>query len=467
MYGFFAEINPEPTPERNPIRVHVYSGEDEYIPKKRFHVKEKQGHWYAPYLASLITSGGRLLLAMLEQSVVNAGGTHAWADTDALAIVSSRKGGSLRSVPGLSGVRALSWSTVQRITDKFEALNPYNRAAVPGSLLNLLDANFEKADPSCPRKQLLGFSIAAKRYALYERSGDKVSIVDPKAHGLGYLYPPADSPKNWHDNHEAPRWIYEFWEYLLRLALRLEGKPPRWRARPQMMRMTVTTVNVLKSLHEWEGFRPFNFFLLPVLADGGYPANRNPKHFRLVAPFESGPTNWKHLKCINIGDPKDPQSYGLTTSFTSAEYVKKAVVETFENLFHRYMQHAEAKSLGPDGESCRAETRGLLGRSHIIAGKHRRIGKESDRRWEESDDLESLLFVPVEYAEPGEQVEGPNLTRASQMLIRQVRKIGVRELMRAGCGRRILDKICRRGLVDVATLRECERRIGEYTMQGS
>jgi hypothetical protein len=159
----------------------VYSGEDAYIPLKRVHVKEKQGHWYAPYLASLITSGGRLLLAMLEKSVTNAGGTHAWADTDALAIVSSRKGGSLRHVPGCEGIKALSWSAVQGITDRFEALNAYDRAAVPGSILNFIDANFEGADPSSPRRQLLGFSIAAKRYALYERLGNDVSIVDPKA----------------------------------------------------------------------------------------------------------------------------------------------------------------------------------------------------------------------------------------------------------------------------------------------
>jgi hypothetical protein len=468
MYGFFAEINPEPTTERNPVQVHVYSGEDDYIPPKRFHVKEKQGHWYAPYLASLITSGGRLLLAMLEKSVTNAGGTHAWADTDALAVVSSKNGGSLRHIPGCKGIRALPWSTVRKITDRFDALNPYDRGAVPGSILNFVDANFQNADSNSPRRQLLGFSIAAKRYALYERSGDEISIVDPKAHGLGYLYPPTDSPKNWHDSHEAPRWIYEFWEYLLRVALQLEGKPPRWRTRPQMMRMTVTTFNVLKSLHEWEGFRPYNFFLLPVLADGGYPVNINPERFRLVAPFESHQTKWVHLKCINIGDPKDRRVYGLTTSFTSNEYGRKAVVETFENLFHRYMQHAEAKSLGPDGEPCKADTRGLLGRSHIIAGRHRRIGKESDRRWEEGDDLESLMYVPVEYEQPGERSEDPRLARASESLIRKIKNIGIRELVRFGlarrirCGRRILEKICRRELVDRSVLHECERMVREY-----
>jgi hypothetical protein len=320
MYGFFAEINPEPTPERKPVTIRVYSGEDDYIPPKRFHVKEKQGHWYAPYLASLITAGGRLLLAMLEKSVTNAGGTHAWADTDALAIVSSKKGRSLRHIPGCKEIKALPWSTVKQITAKFEDLNPYDDVkGVDVRLLNLIDANYQNFDPSLPRRQLLGFSIAAKRYVLYERSGNRVSIVDPKAHGLGYLYPPADSPKDWHDAHEAPRWIYEFWEHLLRIALRLEGKPPRWRARPQMMRMTVTTFNVLKRLHEWEGFRPYNFFLCPVLADGGYPANINPERFRLVAPFESKQTKWTHLKCINIGDPKDRRIYGLTTSFTSNE----------------------------------------------------------------------------------------------------------------------------------------------------
>jgi hypothetical protein len=308
---------------------------------------------------------------------------------------------------------------------------------------------------------LLGFSIAAKRYALYERSGNEVSIVDPKAHGLGYLYPPVDSPKAWHDEHEAPRWIYDFWEYLLRLALKLNGKPPAWRARPQMMRMTVTTFNVLKSLHEWEGFRPFSFFLLPVLADGGFPANINPKHFRLVAPFESDQTKWEYLQCINIGDPKDQRKYGLTTSFNSIAYGRKAVVETFENLFHRYMQHPESKSLGPDGRPCEADTCGLLGRSHIIARRHRRIGKEHDRRWEEGDDLESLLFVPVEYEEPGLEAEDASLARASERLIRMIKKIGIRKLVRFGLGRRILEKICRRELVNADTLREYEQRIRE------
>jgi hypothetical protein len=120
-------------------------------------------------------------------------------------------------------------------------------------------------------------------------------------------------------------------------------------------------------------------------------------------------------------------------------------------------------SLGPDGEPCRAGTRGLLGRSHIIAGRHRRIGKESDRRWEEGDDLESLLSVPLEYEQPGEQAEDPSLARASERLIRLVKKIGIRELVRFGLSRRKLDKICRRQVVAFASLRIYEQQILKYS----
>jgi len=204
---------------------------------------------------------------------------------------------------------------------------------------------------------------------------------------------------------------------------------------------------------------PAVFTLSPLPT--AYPTNINPEHFRLVAPFESDQIKWKHLKCINIGNPKDRQSYRLTTSFTSSEFGKSAVVETFENLFHRYMQHPEAKSLGPDGKPCKSDTRGLLGRAHIIAGKHRRIGKEIVRGLEEGDDLESLLFVPLEYTKPGEQEEDPSLARASERLIRRVKAIGIRALVRFGMSRRKLDKICRRQFVEFAVLRHYEQRISE------
>ena len=53
--------------------------------------------------------------------------------------------------------------------------------------------------------------------------------------------------------------------------------------------------------------------------------------------------------------------------------------------FIEYQAHPEAKSLAPDGSPCISETRGLLERAHIIAGEFRYVGKETDRKREESD----------------------------------------------------------------------------------
>lgn len=226
-----------------------------------------------------------------------------------------------------------------------------------------------------------------------------------------------------------------------------------------MMRMTVTTFNVLKRLHAWKGFRPCNFFLLPIVAKGGCPAGVDPQHFTLVAPFESDQTKWFGLPCINIAVPNDRTVYKLSTAFSSPEYGKRVVLEILEDLLYRYPQHPEAKSVDSDGKPSHSTTRGLLRRAHIIAGKHRRIGKESDRRWEEGAELESLSYAPMEFEPPGGEHKTTQLVRASERLIKKIKKIGIRELMRLGLGRRILEKMCRREPVSGDTLREYEQRI--------
>ena len=94
---------------------------------------EKPGTWFFPPLASLITSAGRLLLAMTEACVQEKQGTYLFCDTDSLAIVAAKNSGSL-NIPGSEGVRILSWAEVQEIVDRFIALNPYDPKAVKGSI---------------------------------------------------------------------------------------------------------------------------------------------------------------------------------------------------------------------------------------------------------------------------------------------------------------------------------------------
>jgi hypothetical protein len=65
IYGFFVELNPDTLSNNAPVR--VFSGEASFPDSSD--VIENPGPWFFPPLASLITSGGRLLLAMTEACV--------------------------------------------------------------------------------------------------------------------------------------------------------------------------------------------------------------------------------------------------------------------------------------------------------------------------------------------------------------------------------------------------------------
>ena len=416
IYGFFVESNPEIQNKNVPVK--VFSG-NKHFPDDS-DVIENPGPWFFPPLASLITSGGRLLLAMTEACVKEKRGTYLFCDTDSLAIVASKTGGPLR-IPGSKGVRILSWAEVQAIVDKFAAINPYDRKIVKGSILNLVDANYVDSDSKKPQRQLHGYSIAAKRYALYVRIGQNdIKIIDPKAHGIGFLYPPKDSPKDWKE--DVPQWIYEMWDYIVRGALNLKRKTPSWLNIPQMMRLTITTYNVLEMLGEWEIARPYNFLLLPMVDPTfGYAFYRRANEkVLLVAPFSSKQDRWFNIKCVNIHNGKKYRMVDCTREKNPPYNV--VFPSQFARLMIEYQEHPEAKSLAPDGSPCEAETRGLLRRAHITAGEFRYVGKETDRKWEEGDDISLLEFKATEYGRAKKIV-------AETSIGDEIRAIGIRKTM--------------------------------------
>ncbi len=59
--------------------------------------------------------------------------------------------------------------------------------------------------------------------------------------------------------------------------------------------------------------------------------------------------------------------------------------------------HPEAKSLAPDGTPCTARTRGLLLRAPITFGSLGYIGKETDRRFEQGEDISILTARPLQF----------------------------------------------------------------------
>ena len=68
-YGLFVELNPN---EADNAPLKVFSGEKSF--ETTSDVIEEPGNWFAPHIASPITAGGRLLLAMLERCIADAGG---------------------------------------------------------------------------------------------------------------------------------------------------------------------------------------------------------------------------------------------------------------------------------------------------------------------------------------------------------------------------------------------------------
>jgi hypothetical protein len=419
-YGLFVEVTPETT--RKSTVVEVFSG-DKHFEQQGLYI-ESHGHWYFPPIASLITAGGRLLLAMLERSVSDRKGTYLFCDTDSMCIVATEYGATVDCEgPGETHqIYALSWGEVDSICRRFRLLNPYNPGIVP-DLLKIEDINF---DSDGQQRPLYGYAISAKRYALYERSDDGLNIVDPKAHGLGYLYPPVDRGEDERD------WTFAAWDWSLRNTLGLASIEPGWLNRPAMMQIRTSTPHMLKRLNKM--LRPFNFVFCPLI-DGlaGYPAGANREQFTLMTPFTKNRDAWLNSDYINIYDEKH---YSLALEQTPQ--FDKVIPQTFGYILRLYPIHPEYKSLAPDGAPCSGNTRGLLQRMHVVATQSRYIGKETDRRWDHGHDFSLMTFKPAYFDEFDKMV------KADQALIERIATMPINILTRkANVDRNTIRKILR------------------------
>ena len=73
------------------------------------------------------------------------------------------------------------------------------------------------------------------------------------------------------------------------------------------------------------------------------------------------------------------------------------LVQTFEMVFQQYHRHPESKSFAPDGTPCKADSTGLLKRYPVTATGFHLIGKETERGWEQNDDMSTLMPSLVRY----------------------------------------------------------------------
>jgi hypothetical protein len=439
-YGLFVELNPNPAAS---TKLKVFSGEESF--ETESNVVEEQGKWFAPHLASLITAGGRLLLAMLEKCIADAGGTYLFCDTDSAAIVAAGERQEI-PMPGGKPITALTRDEVNGIVERFRALNPYGAKLVGGSILKIHKINL---DTTQTPRQLFGISIAAKRYALYTKTRNDIEIVEPKAHGLGFFYPPKDSPADW--EHDMPLWVFEAWDWVIRGILRLDRRKPTWFDLPVMMKLTLSTPHhALQHLAKSPLTRPHNFLMIPQVTRFGIPRDIDPSTFTLITQFSCERDQWMNLKCINIHDPQSP-IYELTKEYDG----RRAMAKNFFMLLEGYKNHPEAKSVAHDGSPCKYDTRGLLERAHIVANwPPMYIGKESDRHWEEGEDLALLEFKAIQYSRTGMAI-------ADDEQLARIAEVPKREFMRRGINQHTLEKICNREPVRAIKLAKCLKILDE------
>jgi hypothetical protein len=444
-YGAYLELNPVRVERKKRPTITIYSGE--LVKKRRApDTIEQPGNFYFPLLGALITPGGRLLLSMIECCVRDADGTYLYCDTDALTIVASKHGGTVHMPDGTS-VNALSWATVERITRRFDSLSPYNRRIVP-DLLRLTKQNFDR---NKTQRQLHGLSIAAKRYALYKtKCGNSycshpncVEIVDPKAHGLIFFAPTDEREK------DLPKWWWELWRFLLDLEFRqirnpefkvlmIAGKAvdantaraipnqPKWISLPAMMKMRISTPHFMEQMKG--KVSPFGFVL--------HPRTRERAKLTLLTPFSKNREMWSKSVCVNTRDGK---TYRL-------DELSRADVITLGDVLYGYIQHPEIKSLGPDGEKCSADTRGLLRRIPIRGGLHHPIGKEISRFEQGQDDfIENIEDSVIRY--DGGRVAANGSIKA------EITKRGVRKTTKdTGLDRKTIRAVLSGQKVKVSTL---------------
>jgi hypothetical protein len=377
-YGIYAEMNRKEEDEK--VNVLCYGIDPTPFDCRVAH-PDIPGAYCFPPLAALITGAARLMLALLEHSVSDLGGTYAMEDTDSMAIVSTEKGGYVPS-NGIN-IKALSWREIDGISKRYTALNPYDRSAVPGSILKIEEDNFDHKTGK--QRQLYCLAISAKRYTpfLLDRNGVptllRKDVNNEKdrwsEHGLGHLLNPIDSTSNDRD------WIAQVWLNLIHKALGLSTKALPFENLPAIGRVTIGSPALMKPLAAIndakpysEQIKPFNFLLTCHVKQLGHPVGTNPERFHLVAPYESDSRRWLKLEWIDL---YSGSAFSVATA-NRHDVRRTALLKTYGDVLLEYEFHPESKCADADGKPCRKETFGLLQRRHICIDQIKYIGKESN-----------------------------------------------------------------------------------------
>ena len=370
-YGIFAEVNVSPA--RAPLRKGPQTAQERvwYSDAGRNKGKahdERPGAFFNPIIASLDTGGARLMLAILEAEVTRAGGTFAFCDTDSLAIVAGDRASD--------GIPCITEDAVVKIINRFNRLNPYDRNIVP----DLLKREFPKAN------DLRCYAISAKRYVLYQwLPKRRIRIIKASESGIGAAIGRTEGES-------VGKLARRIWTAILvrDLGIRYRGARKRRMSIlcnfdvPFRRRFPITQPRI----YDAPGFRNYNrtkgydfqikpFGFLQTIT----PATEIEESVLPIAPFERSVMKSRKLAWTDFrsGKPTPLDWDGLGA-------MGSVPVMRLDEFVWRYAKHPESKAADSDGDPATCETRGLLGRLHLVGNAPARIGKEVDRLGEDDGD---------------------------------------------------------------------------------
>jgi hypothetical protein len=167
-----------------------------------------------------------------------------------------------------------------------------------------------------------------------------------------------------------------------------------------------------------------------------HPRTRGEHKLTLLTPFSKNRAAWAHSLCTNTHDGK----------MYSLDELSRADIVSLGDILCGYIQHAEVKSLGPHGGTCKAYTRGLLQRMTINGGLQHCIGKEVSKFEQGTNDfIDNIDDACIHY-------EGGRVA-ANESLVAEINAAGLRRTTKqTGLDRKTIRGILKGNRVKASTL---------------
>ncbi len=331
-YGIYVEINTKESEHKNVDMYglkHINTNADK---------TETEGAAFNPIMATMITSGAKLILAMAESMVLKNGGYFVYCDTDSIFISPEHE---------------------QLIKGFFKPLNPYD-----------IDQDMFKVEDETKKgghqlRDVWFYGISAKRYCLYDL--DKELIIRKfSSHGLGENLMGLDQE--------------QFWKDILTIQYHPELKSQilsKYKNGYAIFNFRVSSYNVYERYKKFnrgkplsKQIKPFNFITIGI----GYQIN--PVTHEPIIPMlphiDVKDKRFREIQYQPFIDYKTGDSYPCEGAMDTQFYWKP-----LSELLEGYIAHAESKSSGSIGH---------LDRKHLTIDEFsiHYIGKESNEL-EESD----------------------------------------------------------------------------------